>query len=130
MLIKSPCNGFSFIEILIALAIVIILAQAAIPHFSSIFMHTKRLQAAQNLSKIALVLENFYLEHQKYTGATLSNLHLEYLRDNPDYEYKIESATENDYLLIAKPINDQEENDHCGALTLNAYGEKNITGTA
>ena|SRR3989338_8337717 len=122
-------KGFHLIEILIVLAIVGILAAFSIPLYSQYRMQERRQEAAQILSQLAIAMEKYQVEQNTYQDATLNLLHFKELIADHRYQLIIQSATENDYFLVAKPLETQAENDPCGALTLNSRGEKGITGT-
>lgn len=121
-------HGFHLIEIVIVLAIVAILAAISIPTYSHYLVSAKRLEAKSTLAKMALALEQYYIEHDSYRDATLEILHIS--NTSSDYQFIIQSAAENTYLLAAVPLNHQAGNDStCGTLSLNSLGEKMISGS-
>lgn len=125
LLIKTL--GFQLIEILITLAIISILASICMPIYTQHLQTMYRMEAATTLSKLALALEHYYIEHNTYANASLSELHFTSTIAHQHYALAIESANDHDYLLTAKPL---VSHDQCGTLTLNAGGEKHVTGNA
>lgn len=123
-------SGFHLIEILITLAIISILSVTAFPVYSQYIAKERRLEAVAILTNLAIALEEFHLENNSYLSATLKNLKISDNIANNSYQLIITSTTTNDYLITAKPLNRQAEIDQsCGSLTLNASGEKQISGT-
>ena len=120
-------SGFHLIELLIVLTIVSIVTALGLPIYSHYFVQTNRLQAAHVLSEIAIAMEEYYMQHQTYQGASLSQLHFSELKNN--YRYRIQSANDHDYWLMAIPQGKQKENDQaCGTLSCNSLGEKRASG--
>lgn len=82
----------------------------------------------QTLAKLAIEMEEFYLENGTYEGAPLEKMegahHL-----GPSYAYTIETATEFNYVLAAHPLGKQAKHDkECQTLTLDSSEKKSITG--
>ena len=124
-------KGFHLIEILIVLAIIGILSTLAVPLYSQHMVQERRLEAAEQLSKLALAMEEYHVEHNSYQAATLAELHFPEFIIKNNYQLIIASSSDTNYQLIAKPINNQAENDkNCGSLILNSNEEKNVSGHA
>lgn len=122
-------NGFHLTEMLIVLVIIAITASFGIPMYTHHLAESRRLEAETTLSKLAVALENYYLEHQSYTGASLAELHIPEKIAKNNYELKIAYATEQDFLLTAKPLGKQADRDNaCGNISLRADGERYISG--
>lgn len=123
--------GFSLLEILIVISIISILATISMPMYSHHIVRVKRLEAETMLSRLAIAMEQFHLENNSYQAATLSTLHFPEQIASGRYQLMIQSANDYDYLLLAKPIGTQAENDTaCGDLKLEASGVKSISGSA
>ena len=71
-------------------------------------------------------MEAYYGVHHEYTGLAIGNV-LPPNTSMAHYTYEIESLTAQHYQLMAIP-NDAKRNDECGTLSLNAIGEKGISG--
>lgn len=130
MIIFRFQKGFSLLELLIVFILIGLLSALSIPIYSHYFIQQRRLEATVTLSQLALALENYYTEHNSYQGATLSTLHFsEWIADH-HYQLTIVAATDNHFLIQAKPFAEQAEKDTvCGTLMLNTEGEKMITGS-
>jgi len=122
--------GFHLIEILIVLSIISIFASITLPRYSQYVAHEKRLEAAGALTKLAVAMEQYQIENNTYENATLENLHFSSTVAKNAYRLYIQTATETDYLLVAAPNDKQAENDpECGALTLDAKGNRGVSGS-
>lgn len=125
----SYSNGFHFIEILLILTIISVLTMTALPTYYHSIAHTRRLDAANKLTKLALALETYYMEFHTYEKSTLDNLHISKMTAQNAYQLDIDTATANDYRLTATPQGNQSTQDkQCGVLVLNAAGEKSNSG--
>lgn len=121
--------GFHLIELLIVISIIAILTSISLPLYSQHIVHVRRLEAARILSKLAIAMEQYYIEHNTYQNATLASLHFSEFIVEKNYRLIIDVANDHDYLLSAKPQGNQAEKDAlCATLTLAANGEKNVTG--
>lgn len=123
-------NGFHLIELLIVLTLIGILIALNVPIYSQHQIQENRMEAAGMLAKLAIAMEQYYIDQNTYQNATLSLLHFPELIAKNNYQLIIQSANDENYLLFAKPIHAQAEKDiACGILTLNALGEKSISGS-
>ena len=118
-------NGFQLIELLVVLSIISILSLCALPLYSQHIMKEKRLAAATSLQQIAVALEQYHLENNTFIDATLAKLNFH--NTNQVYQFNIESADEDAYLIAAIPVGKQAD-DACGTLMLAADGKKSMTG--
>ncbi len=118
-------KGFHLIEILIVLSIISILTMLSVPLYSQHLLQGGRLEAETLLTKLALDMEEYHLEHGSYREATLAKLN--FTVSQKYYRFAISQATESNFLLIATPLQ-QQTSDICGTLSLNAIGEKSISG--
>jgi type IV pilus assembly protein PilE len=121
-------KGFSLIEIMLVLFIVGLLMAISVPYYSQHVIHQNRLVAATSLLKLAAALEQYYLENNSYAGATLEDLGFTAPVANNQYQLRIANAVAEGFLITAQPVNKQVRDTSCGTLTLNALGEKNISG--
>lgn len=123
--------GFHLIEILIVIAIIGILATFSWKIYTLYLTQTYRMEAKVTLSKLAIGMEQYHLDHHTYEGATLETLHFPSLIAHNLYQLTIQSTHVMDYLLAAIPLQQQAANDRaCGHLTLNANNEKGSSGTS
>ena len=120
-------NGFHLIELMIVIAIMSIGILYMSQQYTHYLAKSYRLTAVQTLSKLANAMEEYHAEHDTYQTATLNLLKFDEWIANHRYQLIIQSATDNTFMLEAKPSSEQMENDHCGSLLLNEKNEKNMT---
>src|SRR2546428_780765 len=103
--------GFHLIEILITLSIISVLIASGFPIYSHYFVRVRRLEAASVLTQLSLALEKYQIENNTYENATLEILKFPHFVANNSYLLKIKHATKVDYLISAKPVDDQFRKD-------------------
>jgi len=68
---QKNLNGFSLLELMITLTIIGILTAFCLPVYSQHIIEARRLEAKIALEKLAATLENYFIAHNSYQGATL-----------------------------------------------------------
>jgi type IV pilus assembly protein PilE len=124
-------NGFTLIELMVAVAIIGILTAVAIPSYTSYIKRANRSDAKAVLLENAQFLERSYTENNKYdsddvvipvtvspkTGTALYNIGSD--------------LSSNTYTLTATPVqNGNMDGDECGALSINQLGQKTVSDDA
>lgn len=122
-------HGFHFIELLTTVALIGIVTALCLPLYSQYSVQARRMEAANTLSKLAIAMEQFHIEHHNYRDATLAALHVSETIAKNNYRVAIQNATETDYQLIAIPQGKQAEQDvQCASLILQGNTQKSVTG--
>lgn len=126
----SKVRGYSLLEMLITLAIVAILSGVSYVWYSGHLASTRRANAELVLLKLQSGLENYYLEHKTYEGASLQNIKIDdnliqgYYRLNIKLDQNGQS-----YEAQAIPIGQQAIADQdCGTLILATDGRRSYAG--
>ena len=145
---KVRRDGFTLIEIVIALALASILAALAIPAYQTAVMRSNRTLARGTLADLASRQERYFLEHARYApdfsglvggraGATnfYLNRRLEASgtldgRGPSIYRIELLEPGAKRFRLAAVAIGDQGKDHDCQRLTLSSSGLRSATADA
>ncbi len=122
----ANCNGFSLVELIIAIAIIGILATLALPSYESQLQQVRRSDATIALTSFAHKVERHFLENGSYSSASIELY--QPLSENGHYQLGI-TATDSSYQLTATAIGAQSSDTLCGNYSLNEQGTRNISGS-
>lgn len=121
-------KGFSLLELLIAMVIMLVLASVAYPAYQHHLVRARRNQVKITLMNLASELESYYTRNQGYQGATLDSLGLGQVDQQHYYQLTIISSAQT-YLITAVPQGKQATADTlCGSLSLDELGRQSISG--
>ena len=131
--IPNRSQGFSLIELMIAVVIVGILAAVAIPMYSDYVTRSRRADGQATLMQVAQELERCYTQFSKYNDNSCSVVNSGVVSKTSDQGFYGISAsggnlTESTFTLTAAPQNEQADDTDCTALTLTHLGEQSATG--
>ena len=119
-------NGFTLIELMIAVAIIGILASIAYPAYQKYLFTSRRAEAQSEMLRIQLGLEKWRANNNSYT-ATLADTG--FTDDNTYYNFSITDNTASAYTINAAAQGAQSTGDSaCTPLTLNQSGTKGPAG--
>ena len=131
--IPNRSQGFSLIELMIAVVIVGILAAVALPMYSDYVTRSRRADGQATLMQVAQELERCYTQFSKYNDNSCSVVSSSTVNETSDQGFYVISAsggnlTESTFTLTATPQNEQADDTDCTALTLTHLGEESATG--
>ena len=131
--IPNRSQGFSLIELMIAIVIVGILAAVAIPMYSDYVTRSRRADGQATLMQVAQELERCYTQFSKYNDNSCSVVSSSTVSETSDQGFYVISAsggalTESAFTLTATPQNEQADDTDCTTLTLTHLGEQSATG--
>ena len=114
-------SGFTFIELLVVLAIIGILGAISYPLYSKHLVKARRIYAITALMDLAGQMEEQYVLSNTYDKVTTEDL--------KDYRFEI-TQKDDTYVLRAVPLGKQAEADVlCGSLILDQNGNRSIGGS-
>lgn len=125
-------NGFSLIEIMIAVVIVAILASISYPAYQQYVLRTYRAEAIETLLTIANAQEQYFADHGVYQGdiSQLNGLlNLVTASSTKSGRYTINlSLTEMaaGFSVLATAIGSQTADSGCLSFQLNHFGQRNL----
>lgn len=112
-------QGFTLMELMIAVVIIGVLAAIAYPAYTDHMNRTRRSDGKAALLNLANYMEHYYTENNGYTGATLTTVgYTGTTSQEGYYNISISSLTNTSYTLTATPTGAQAGDTTCGALTL------------
>lgn len=121
-------EGFTLIELMIAVAVIGILAAIAYPSYTSYVMKARRSDAKAGLLSLQLAQEKYRANNPTYGDLTDIGLSA----SSPDGHYTIGVTLANNdttYTATAAPTGVQA-GDKCGTFQITNAGVKSVTGTA
>lgn len=120
---QNKNQGFTLIEILVAVLILGILASFAMASYENSVIKSKRRAAGACLLEHAQYLERYHTTRLTYDGAQdpaplscIASL-------GDDYEFEME-LTADTYTLTASPVSEIQQKDSCGEISLNHLNQK------
>lgn len=112
-------QGFSLMELMIAVVIVGVLAAIAYPAYTDYMNRTRRSDGKAALLNVANYMEHYYTENNGYTGATLGTIgYTGTTSQEGYYNLTISALTNTSYTLTATATGVQAGDTTCATLTL------------
>jgi len=125
-------NGFTLIELMIAVALVGILAAIGYPSYQEHVRTAKRAECAGALVGFAGAMERYFTKNNTYAGAsaaTVYNTQCPVDGGTATYALSVQASTASTFTVQAVRTGAQAS-DKCGTLTLSNTGLKGVTGAA
>lgn len=118
--------GFSFIELLITVAIIGILAGVAYPSYTDYVMRSNRSEAQRELMRFANLQEQVFVDSRSYASDMkgLGSNTVGFRTASKNYVIKVISHTATTYTLKAIAKNGQLNDTGCTGLKINHLGVK------
>ena len=136
-MVSKKIQGFTLMELMVAVAIIGILSAIAIPSYRDSVMKSRRADAKAALMDLANAMERRFTENNSYKGAAgtiatpadtgAARIYNVDSNTATYYDVTINASDDTTYTLQAAPKAAQA-GDKCGTLTLNNAGVENIAG--
>jgi type IV pilus assembly protein PilE len=115
-------SGFTLIELMIAVAVVVILSAIAIPAYNSFVLKSARSDAMSALMDLRLQEETYRLKNPEY-AVTLSSLGVDATTPNGKYDIAITAADAASFTATASPAaGTSQTSDDCGTFAIDQDG--------
>ena len=118
-------NGFSLVELLIALSLVGLLVSFALPSYQKSVQKSRRSDAITTLLTIQLEQEKWRANHTTY--ATLADLGISNVSKEGYYLVGLTANSATGYVLTATATNEQLNDSGCTTITLTVNGSSETT---
>lgn len=124
-------QAYTLLELLIVLVIAAILSALTYQFYRGHIVSVRRADAQLTLLKLSAALENYYLQHNTYQGATLTNIGIAEKSTQGFYRLSFElKQNGQSYVAKAAPLGAQAiEDKACGTLLLMTDGRRSYEGT-
>lgn len=116
---SSKAEGFTFIELLIALFIIGILVTMAYPPYSRFILKSRRADALAMLTQDQIMLEHCYSQNFSYAAACSAIPAFPQLTPEGFYSINLSNQTATTYTLTATPQGNQTSDTQCASISVN-----------
>ncbi len=119
--------GMTLIELLITIAIVGILGAVAYPSYTTYVTQSNRTEAKRELARVANKMEQYYVDHRKYTAdMTLLGIAADpYITESGNYSIDTSAQNDGTFTLTATARGTQATRDpDCTTLSIDHTGQK------
>ncbi|OMH34035.1 type IV pilin protein [Motiliproteus sp. MSK22-1] len=123
---KLRAQGFTLMELMVAMAIIAILSAIAYPSYTSMLVNNRRLEAQGALMGFVTAMERYRADNSTYVSAAVGTVYpAQAPIDSGDkfYDLSITSQAGSSYILRATPINNTSQEDD-GYLEITSTGIK------
>lgn len=112
-------SAFVLIEVMVVLAVLGILLAVIVPDYQQYQLRSYRLEAKQELYRLAELQQQYYLQHRQYTAelSVFPGLQNSYLTGNGRFRMLV-SLLPDGYLLQAEAVGAQQKDKECQRLSL------------
>lgn len=121
-------RGLTLMQIVVALAILMILVLFIYPNYTSHLINTRRENAEETMMQIASALETYHTTNSTYETVDLSKIGYADKTKDGAYDLSLTDLDESNYSIVATPSGSQEKDKECGTLTLTSNLEKKTSG--
>ncbi len=125
---RTKSAGFTLIEIVVTMVILVIIATFAVPSYLNSLQDTRRSEARTGLTALAQAQEQWYANNNTYTANLADILPLipAQMAGQVNYAYSIDAGNTgtNTFMVVADPQNAQADDTDCDPMTLDQAGNR------
>jgi type IV pilus assembly protein PilE len=124
---RARTRGFSLIELMITVTIVVILAAIALPSYRNYVLRSQRVDATAALLAIAGAQEKFYIQNNTYAGNLGDGgLGMNIKSEHGWYDLSITAGDANGFnaQAVVAPDEAQADDDQCHTFSIDAQSRK------
>jgi type IV pilus assembly protein PilE len=125
---NRTAHGFTLIELMVVVAIVVILATIAYPSYEEQMIKTRRAEGRAAMLEVATRLERCFTRFNAYDHAACAGL-ASMRSENGYYQVSASAINTTFFSLQAQPQLAQVKDTKCGTLTLTSVGVRGQSGT-
>lgn len=126
---RVRAEGFTLIELMIAVAILAIIVGIAMPSYTQYVLKSGRADAKGVLMQSAQTLERCYTRYSEYdNGSCTLAQGATRMSENEKYEMTVTTLANNAFTLTAVPQGSQAKDTDCTSFTLTHTGQKGANG--
>lgn len=123
-------QGFTFIELLIALVIIGILTAIAYPSYLNYLLQSRRTDAFSIMAQDQIILERCYAQNFSYNGTCAALPPFPQTSPQGFYTISISNLGTTSYTLTATPLGNQAKDTTCASLSVNQANVKTATDSS
>lgn len=118
--------GFTFMELIICLAIIGIFIMVSYPMFNNAVYKTRRIDGQIGLLNLATKMRQYFVSHGSYLDVSIDVLDAKSVTGKGYYVLSIPAVylTSNSFIVTATPQGDQQNDTDCGTIAINTFGAK------
>lgn len=109
----SVQKGFTFIELLIVITVIGILAAIAVPSYKDSVRQARRADGKVEIMRLAQVQAQYRVTNTGYNGAAIANIDY--------YSFAIGNLSNATFTITATATGDQKNDAGCNVLTINQF---------
>jgi type IV pilus assembly protein PilE len=127
--LRGDIAGFTLIELMVAMAILVVLATIALPSYEGHLQRTRRADAKTFLYGMAQQFERCYSRFGSYSHVNCGVGAGPFTSTDGHYRVSASSVTATSFTLTAMPLGAQARDTRCGSFALDHLGRATATGT-
>lgn len=127
---RQKWAGFTLIELMIVMFIVLILMGVGIPSYRMFVLKSQRMDAITEMTEIQAILERCYAQTFAYNRACTALPAFPRASSQGYYSITLSNQTTTTYTLTATPVGTQAKDKTCVSMTVNQTNQRNAVDSS